>query len=485
MSLAVDRDKVALWSEQAQATLQEAQKICTKAQLLLQSTTYQLVTKLPEKLQFATFMVDAVKQQHSILTSIVDSQQQTRKEEADRFMVAVESDLTPAMGELDDILAQLTKTKVPNYLIRQTVHDEERHIDAMVEDRTLCDFISMDSIILLRKNIDIYKANSTKIHGLLDKSLQENVITPYQDKAVRLYHSIIKHHKELMPVQLGVDPDSSPYKLNNMINTILKENGSLEHELVPILEMLTNHYDQCVQGTLMFNAKDSTQIHEDVNFEVLQNDALELPDVLKELNTVYDIIVNNDKRAKKLVHTEYARIDSLVAMVKDLLEFYISFKATDLSKYMFLVLSCDEILSKCSIATTSNQTPLEAYVETVNLLAYHYKQFLTIYKTQYLSELYYEQYTYPQKYLSKLTEFLNNEMFNMQQEEYERRKVWLSNYGSFIPTDFKLPGELNQPAVVQVVTEGLDDVQKNFKEGKFSGSAEEINLSDLIKTMKI
>ena len=76
-------------------------------------------------------------------------------------------------------------------------------------------------------------------------------------------------------------------------------------------------------------------------------------------------------------------------------------------------------------------------------------------------------------------------MSHLQQEEYERRRNWLARYGEFIPTEFKLPGELNQPSIIQVVTEGLDDVQKDYNDGKFNETAEEINLSDLIKTMKL
>lgn len=487
MSSGVDRDTVISWSEQAQTTLQEAKKMCTRAQALLQSTTYQLVTQLPERLQFVTFMVDAVKQQHELLTSIVESQSRIRKESVSQFNVQVERDLTPALAELDDILAQLAKTKVPSYLINNVVHELEVHIDTLVEDRNLCDFISMDDIKLLTTNIEIYKANCTKLHGLLEKTMNESVMEPYQIIASKKYHNIMKQYKELMPVQLGMNlaPDVSPYKLNNLINTILKENSSLEHELVPMLEMMTNHYDQCVQGTLFFNTKNPKDPLGDVNFEVLRNDALELPDVLKELNTVYDIIVNNEVRTKKLLSSEFSRIDSLISMIKDLLEFYTDYKATHLSKYMILVLSCDEIFSKCSIPMNSNQTPLEAYIETITLLLYHYTQFLSIYKSEYLTELFYEQYTYPRKYLAKLTDFLNNDMFHLQQEEYERRKNWLARCGEFIPNEFKLPGELNQPSIIQVVTEGLDDVQKDYNDGKFNESAEEINLSDLIKTMKL
>ena len=487
MSSGVDRDTVISWSEQAQNTLQEAKKMCTRAQELLQSTTYQLATQLPERLQFVTFMVDALKQQHELLISIIESQSRIRRESASQFNVQVERDLTPALAELDGILAQLAKTKVPSYLINNAVHELEAHIDSMVEDRSLCDFISMDDIKLLTTNIEIYKVNSMKLHGLLEETMKESVMEPYQTIALKKYHSIMKQYKELMPVPLGrnLTLDVSPYKLNNLINTILKENLSLEHELVPMLEMMTNHYDQCVQGTLFFNTKNPNDPQNDVNFEVLRNDALELPDVLKELRTVYDIILNNEMRAKKLLSSEFSRIDSLISMIKELLEFYTDYKTTHLSKYMILVLSCDELFGKCSIAMSPNQTPLEAYIETINLLLYHYTQFLSIYKSEYLTELYYEQYTYPRKYLAKLTKFLNNDMSHLQQEEYERRRNWLARYGEFIPTEFKLPGELNQPSIIQVVTEGLDDVQKDYNDGKFNETAEEINLSDLIKTMKL
>lgn len=487
MSSSIDKDTVISWSEQAQVTLQEAERMCTQAQTLLQSTTYQLVTELPEKLQFVTFMVDALKQQHELLTSIVESQSRLRKESVNQFNVQVERDLTPALAQLDSILAQLAKTKVPSYLINNIVHEQEAHIDSLVEDRNLCDFISLDDIKLLTTNIEIYKTNCTKLHGLLEKSMNENVLEPYKIIASKKYHNIMKQYKELMPMQLGINlaPDVSPYKLNNLINTILKENSSLENELVPMLEMMTNHYDQCVQGTLFFNTKSPKDTRVDVNFEVLRNDALELPDVLKELKTVYDIILNNEMRASKIFSSEVSRIDSLISTIKDLLEFYIDYKATNLSKYMILVLSCEELFGKCSIDTKPNQTPLQAYIETINLLVYHYTQFLSVYKSEYLTELFYEKYTYPRRYLSTLTNFLNNDMFHLQQEEYERRRNWLAKYGNFIPTEFRLPGEVDQPAIIQVVTEGLDDVQKDYNDGRFNESAEETNLLDLIKTMKL
>lgn len=485
MSGGIDKDTVTLWSEQAQTTLQDAQNTCTKAQTLLQSTTYRLVTQLPDKLQFATFMMDALKQQHEILTAIVESlKNKVREDTVKQFKIQVERDLTPAMRELDKIVLQLKDTKVPNYLINGAIDENDRNIDALVEDRTLCDFISTDAIGLLKANIDIYKSNCTKIHVQLEQTLQEDVLGPYNNSIVKTYHKITKHYEELTPVQLDVKlaPTSSPFKSHNLINTILKENASLENELVPILEMLTNHYDQCVQGTLFFNTKSTTDA--DVNFEVLQNDALELPDVLKELNTMYDIIINNEKRAKKLVHTEFSRINSLVAMIRSQLKYFRSYKAAGLTKFMLLTLSTQKVLYTCSIPTSPNQDPIVAYTQTINQLAYHYVQFLSVYKSKYLSELFYEKYTYPREYLFRLTDFLNNELLKLQQEETERRKQWLAKYGDFIPTEFKLPGKLSQPAVVHVVTEGLEEVQKELHDGEFHESAEEANLSNLIKTIK-
>lgn len=71
----------------------------------------------------------------------------------------------------------------------------------------------------------------------------------------------------------------------------------------------------------------------------------------------------------------------------------------------------------------------------------------------------------------------------MQLEESNHRKAWLAKYGEFIPREFKLPGEDEMPTVMQVITEGLEHIQKGDEVEKFN-DGEEKNLLDLIRSFR-
>lgn len=81
---------------------------------------------------------------------------------------------------------------------------------------------------------------------------------------------------------------------NSFMGTILQENQALENELVSILEMQTNHFDQCMKAVELVSSGNGC----DMNLDVLKNDAQELPEVFKELTTIYDIILRNEERSK-------------------------------------------------------------------------------------------------------------------------------------------------------------------------------------------
>ena len=63
----------------------------------------------------------------------------------------------------------------------------------------------------------------------------------------------------------------------------------------------------------------------------------------------------------------------------------------------------------------------------------------------------------------------------------------MAKYGQFIPAEFKLPGEHELPVVVQIITEGLENIQKDqdFSVEEEVLSKEETELIDMIKGTKI
>ena len=133
--------------------------------------------------------------------------------------------------------------------------------------------------------------------------------------------------------------------------------------------------------------------------------------------------------------------------------------------------------------TPADSSPCEIYSETIEQLVYHYSQFIDIFETKYLTELHHEEFIYPRKFLKRIDGFLNEELYRMQLEETNRRRSWLAKYGEFIPREFKLPGEDEMPTVVQVITEGLERIQKQDGIEKFNDGAEK-QLLDLIRSLK-
>lgn len=484
MSSVINKDKLTEWAEQALKTLQDAQNTCSKAQQLLQYTSYQLNNKLPEKVQFCTFMVQGIKQQHEIVHSVIESLVHRTNGIEKLFEEEYTTSLEPAVSQLEQILARLKETKVPSFLVQSLNQDEETTNSETAREYSLIDFVPLASINTLKKNAAVYKSNSSKLHKSLRTSLKRLLVDPYDETIGKKYNKVLQTYNEIIPLQLDlkVSQSGAPYKSSNFLNVIIKENSSLESELVSILEMLTNHYDQCVQGKLLF--ANNTPSKDDINFEVLQNDAKELPEVLKELYSVYKIIINNEARAHKYLEGEYRKIDSFVELANDLLEYFVAFKEHNLTRFMILSISCDEIFAKCSIDVPPDRTPISAYTDAVNHLSYHYTQFLDVFKTKYLSELFHEQYTYPKVFFSKLYEFLNEDLTQLQQEESTRRSQWIAKYGEFIPRLFKLPGEQDQPTVIQVITEGLDHAQNSFENGAYRESADEKQLISLIKSFQ-
>lgn len=411
---------------------------------------------LPEKVQYLTFLTKTLTGEYQKLSKLVEYAKGKVNGDREQFYRQLQ-EVEPTMSRLENILLQLQYTKIPSYLI------EESLVQDKSEFLTLDEFILMDAITLLKRNIAIYEANGDKLYGLAEESLK--LVTSLFGDIAKRYSGIMKHFDSVQLVQNS----------RSKIDTLINGNNSLEYELVTILAMLTNHYDQCVK------AEELLSQGAEIELQVLQNDALELPEILKEIHTIYNVILENEARANQISKGSLLVIESVIASSIDQLQVYQQFRSHKLAKLMVMSFAVQEYLQKGSIEDElQRRHPFEVYTETINQLTYHYSRFLEIYKTSYLNELHYEKFVYPRKFLSKLNHFLNEELFQFQQEEHQRRKKWLVQYGDFIPKEFKLPGEFNQPAVVQVITEGLENLEQKSP----ADSDEEMNLLKLIGASK-
>lgn len=432
--------------------LQRARERCTSAQLLLHSTATQLATHLPELLTEASETVATMRSEHLVLASLVDvAKQRARNCAVETAMVEYGSILEPSLAELDAIMARLERTAVPQLLI-----------EGSGEYSSLHDFISLASIAVLRANIAVYYENCTKLQLLL-RANTDSLTNTYQ-ALFKKYKRINKDFDDIAPMLLGV---RQGLDASNVVTTILKENTTLEHELVSILEMLTNHCDQCIQAKALFDNNVDAGRH--VDLEVLANDVHELPEVFKDLNSVCLIIDNNEARGLKYLNANLPRVDAIIALANELLGDFAAIKKTHILRLLELCERSDDIANKCSIERSGDEdlrTPVRIYADTVDQLVYHYQMFLDVYMKQYLQELHYERYEYPRKFLKKLRGLLNDELYAMQSSERERRKEWLERYGDFIPKELRLPGEASQPQVIQVITDGLEGVQNDESEGE-------------------
>lgn len=252
--------------------------------------------------------------------------------------------------------------------------------------------------------------------------------------------------------------------------------------------MQTNHFDQCMKAVELVSSGGKNDA---INLEVLQSDAYELPEVFKELTTVYDIILQNEERSRKFITTNKSNIESVSRHINNELAAFREFKVHIFPKCLIPLDTFEKKLNVCSIEPyDENKSPCEIYSETLQELTSHYIQFINVYKTKYLTELHHQQYTYPRKFLRKLTEFLYEDIHEIQLEEAERRRRWMSKYGQFIPSEFKLPGESDLPMVVQIITEGLERIQKEqdgnaVTEGREVITQDEKKLIEMLKGAKI
>ncbi|KAI5966480.1 ATG17 [Candida pseudojiufengensis] len=462
------------WLTEAQQTLEQAQKLCSNAQSSLDKTFHKLTTQLPDELHIAEMFFVSYQNQLDVVSQQVDRVKTIYKTKVGKITNDFEKLLDPNLKALEKIMQQLKSTEVPSDIL---IEDEGN-------DKNLLDFIATESTDLIKINIEIYRSNYTKLQKLLETQLQGNIIETLNQ--FRKQHQVItKEFDQLNTVQVELTTSHGKIlESNQIIGTILRENQSLENELVSLLEMLTNHYDQCSKAVKLMYSKNETL---NVNLHVLETDAFELDDVFKELSSVYDIIITNESKSSKLFDQNLNVIKRSLELMKQELEKFRTFKTKAIPEYLRLLDICLEILNKCSIsdAELADLSPCEIYAETVKQILFHYTQFLDIYKTKYLTELHHEQYLYPKKYLKKINNFLNEELYRLQLEELNHRKSWVTKYGEFIPKEFKLPGEQEIPFVVQVVTQGLEHVQPDANGAGEFNEGEEKNLLDLMKRIRI
>lgn len=471
----ITKEEVVKWSQDAQTTLEKTQKLCTNAQSLLHSTIEELTVRLPGKLEATEFLYNSYIRQHGLINKQIDHIREYVKQKINNVFTEINDTLEPSFDQLQHILQKLKKIKVPPFIVQDGS-----------SNKSLLDFTSLDSMEMLKQNIEIYKSNCNKIRKVVDTEVMEKISNQY-NSMVSIDKEIRKVYDSLTPlkVELRTQSKGKSIESSSLVATILRENESLEDELVSILQMQTNHFDQCMKAVELVSSGSKSDA---INLEVLQSDAYELPEVFKELTTVYDIILQNEERSKKFITINRSNIDSVSQLINRAMEMFREFKVNLYPKYLILIAEIEEKLNTCSIdSTDDDKSPCEVYSETLQELTSHYVQFINVYKTKYLIELHHEQYSYPRKFLKRLTEFLYEDVYGIQLEEAERRRRWMAKYGQFIPAEFKLPGEHELPVVVQIITEGLENIQKDqdFSVEEEVLSKEETELIDMIKGTKI
>ncbi|CAN3365834.1 autophagy-related protein 17 [Diutina catenulata] len=448
------------YAEQAQTTLVNAESLCKRAELHLESVRAELTEQLPISLDQTSVAKEALIVQHQTLVRVLEDLDSRVKSLNHSLITDYSHKLEPSLVKLDNILDILEHTEVPMDLVN-AASTSSHHPSC------LADFITMEAISILKKNIAIYHTNSAKIADRL--SADAGSLTQEFASFKKRYQRVIKTSEEIVLFQMDV----SSTKKTSKTAQILEENAALEHELTSLLEMLTNHYDQCSQAVRDPNTSDA-------DLEVLRNDAVELPDVLKEVAAVGEIIANNEGRSKKLTGEILKATETIFSSINELLRDYRDFKVK-IVQFMYFCKAAERFLAESGLENAVNMPPYHQFHSVVSQLEYHYSHFYSIYTSKYLLELHREKYQYPRNFLERINRFLNEDLHQMHEQEINRRKQWVAQYGDFIPKEFTLPGEVHIPIVSQVVTECLDDVANEIKGGKLQVTPQERKLLEFIK----
>lgn len=472
--------EVLAWKADAKRTLERGQQLSSWANDNLQQAAFVLNKQLLELIKDASTQLEAAKTRKTHLLSQVDNVRRTISEYINTYNLSIQNKLKPELLRLELVLKSLETIEVPSFLIpseKGTVHH-------------LSDFVSWLELDLLRENIDIHQENIAKVFAILLKEvadLKKDFASgsSKHSHTVKLYDSKVAEVKVLMNEATSKTP---PKNRSNIIHTILKENKSLENELASVLKMLTNHYDQCCLAVEWNSTADEESLR------VLQEDSMELPSVLKEVEAIHDIIENNCARAEQFVQQRIPSVNQVLNECEEWIEWCITFENERIVHALLLFISCKSITLNSSLDLEDDHnnggnenehksfmrnSPIEEYAGVLEQLCRHYEQFKSVYQTHYLTELHHEQFVYPRQFLKQLDNYLNVQLRKLDDEERERRRAWLQKYGEYIPRLFYLPGEHEQPQVVQVLSEGLDEVESE------SSQESEAQLLELIKRFRV
>lgn len=467
------QEEVAQWTAQARQTLEEAQKISAQAHTSLNSTTDILTTELPAQITAAEKKFDKALKSHALIVLLSKHVQESVDSVINGHEKRVTTILHPALRDLDTVLATLETVDVPLFLVKKSEKSAKLHY-------CLADFVATEEINNLRENVQIHLKNCAKMSSLLEKKLAQTLLRIPEllvqfSRLSALYETQILALKPILKyvsVEAPLNTNKAP---QDLVGTVLKENNALSLELASLLHMLTNHYDQCM---LASNLTPETG----TDLEVLRADTLELPAVLKEVHAIHDIIMHNGKRASAFATQ---KLDA-VGLVYEKCDLFNNecreFEINDATRLLLLLVQGQAVYKTSSLNEKEAKPgafPAETYASTLTALADHYRQFCSVYQAQYLSELHYEKFVYPRKFVKVLDESLNRDLLPFEDEEIERRREWLRKYGDFIPADFHLPGESGLPRLVQVISEGLEDLEAE------SAREDENRLVQLLKNVHV
>lgn len=449
------------WASEASVTLTRAQEVCQVAQNYLQETEFELHDRLATAIDTSHDMVLALQEQSKVMEQIVKVVS-VQKMDDDGIELKV-TNFQQQSARLKRNVSVLESTVVPNYLLRQVPNTNGSIIDGDKENgnKTLKDFISLTSIELLEDNAQTYVKNSSAIRKWRTKAIIDIIgrANLYKKQASRL---ALQYENEatgiIVETSVGIRTEGSAFALRSLAETIDKENKSLETELVSLLELLTNHYDQCNRALgLPWSNEEALAVHHE-GLQVLEGDARDLPGVYKEVCTVQEIIENNRNRAAKYLSSKLPPFEKIVHGSRNLLDTIREFKCRTVPQLFATIARTNELLQSYVIngETISSGDPLESYIMAISDLCDHYEQFAHIYAENYLAELRYRVNDYPQSFIAKISDFLNGELDDFRRKETQRRAQWVKQYGEYIPNEFILPNEV--PSVVQVIT-NIDDIE--------------------------
>lgn len=412
-------DTVRRWARDALNTLTDARKQCATANTNLKWTSAALGPELATTTQLALDSIERL----SRCSKRMDSAIRIYAKVITRDISFLNTPSKPNLHSLDEIVSLLSKTPVP---------DSKAHLD---------DFILGQEVKVLKQNVSAHWNNGTAISLYLTKELDS--LTANWAATSRHSSRTQAQFREKMTLSEGFQSSGATIESTLNSKTLLRECDALEQELAVVLELLTNHYDQCNEAVNLVSLGNSA-----FDLGILEQDAQDLLLVLAELSTLCEIIETNKSRAIKLLESRLPMLGSFLKLAETHLDQYRQLRI----RLMRLVFLCHHGCSR-----HSNSRSLELCV-TVESLTKHYKTYYDVYCNQYLAELYRQQFEYPRKFWAQIDNFVHRELSQEYDRECENRTLWMERYGSFLPQELELPGPQRQPRISQVITEDMDIV---------------------------